>query len=390
MYYKISKHTFVYFMNKNITEKEIFDVPLESIYNGLESMRLLEESSRVLGEVNNFATGAVEYDFIIETLKNIEALTSSRIEGTTGNLKDLYAEEALSFKRKSQLKLFSAINYKVAIGDIENILKKYTEINMLLMRHVHKILTENDPATKGVPGSFRKKDVMITNSILGDFYPASYLKVEDFMERYVKESATRKKLPVLLNAAISHYQFESIHPFEDGNGRTGRMLIVMDLLLGQALKVPMLNLSQYFESHRDEYIKSLRSVTIENSYYKWISFFLEAVKSQSIHNIKLIDGLRKIEEEDKKIVNAQIHSPVAALILHHALNGLYITVIDTEQYLKKQNVVSADLTQVARTNISRLVEEGILAPEDFKFGRSNVYAHKKLREHLLRKKIDKV
>lgn len=372
-------------MNENISEKKIFDVSLDEVYHNEGVMRLLEESSRALGEVNTFASGAAEYDFIVRAIKNIEALTSARIEGTTGNLKDLYAEQALSFERKSQLKLFSAINYKSAMSEAENILQTYSDVSMPLIRHIHKLITENDPATKGAPGKFREKDVVIANSALGDFHPAHYLKITDCMEHYVQEAKERKQMPVILNAAISHYQFEAIHPFEDGNGRTGRMLIVIDLLLGRALRTPMLNLSQYFESHRDEYIQALRSVTLENSYSTWVPFFFRAVKEQSHYNIKLIGEFREIEEADRKVVNAKMHSPAASMVLRHALNNLFITVSDTAQYLRNQRLGSADRTQVARATIARLVTEGVLVKEDLKFGRSIVYAHKRLKDYLLGK-----
>jgi len=371
-------------MSKNINEKKIFDISLDDIYDK-EVMRLLEDASHSLGKVNNLTSGALEYDFIVQVLKNIEALTSARIEGTTGNLKDLYAEQALTFERKAQLKLFSAINYKIAIEQLENIVERYSRVSLRLIRHIHKILTENDPATKGVPGKFRDGDVAIENKELGNFYPASHLKIIDFMERYVNEVKRREKMPVLLNAAISHYQFESIHPFQDGNGRTGRMLIVADLLREGSLDAPILNLSQYFELHRDKYLGSLRSVTEEGSYKKWVLFFLKTVKEQSLYILDLIGEFRNIGEVDKKVINEKVHSPAAPLILKHALNNLFITVPDTAEYLKDQKLKSADYMQVARTNIARLVDEKVLIREDFKFGRSVVYAHKGMKEHLLDK-----
>jgi hypothetical protein len=116
-----------------------------------------------------------------------------------------------------------------------------------------------------------------------------------------------------------------------------------------------------------------------------VLFFLKTVKEQSLYILDLIGEFRNIGEVDKKVINEKVHSPAAPLILKHALNNLFITVPDTAEYLKDQKLKSADYMQVARTNIARLVDEKVLIREDFKFGRSVVYAHKGMKEHLLDK-----
>lgn len=372
-------------MIRNITKEEIFNIPHSSAFSSVENIKLLEEASRTLGEVNNFASGAIEYDYVVETLKNIESLTSAKIEGTTGNLQDLYAEESLSYERKAQLKLFSAINYKNAMSEVENIVKEYKKISVGFVRHIHKILTENDPATSGEPGKFRTTEVIVQNSKLGDFYPAHELKVPEFMDEYVKDSHNREALPNLINTAISHYQFESIHPFRDGNGRTGRMLIVTDLMMRGVINFPVLNLSQYFEKNRDDYINALRSVSERHTYEQWTRFFLTGVREQSVHNLKLIKELRTIEESDSAIVNGHFQSPAASLILKHSLNKLFITINSTSKYLESKKLTSASINQVARTNIQKMLEHGILDEANFKQGKQKVYVHKKLMHNLRNK-----
>lgn len=369
-------------MDQPVTEAQIFDIPIETALAGTDQIRLLEDASRMMGEVNNFASGAMEFGFAIQALKNAEALASARIEGTTGNLQDLYMEEAIGQERKVQLKLFSAINYRMAMNEIESIVGAYKRIDLPLVRHLHKILSENDPATRGVPGKFREEEVHIHSSRLGDFIPPSHLKVDELMGRFVAEITNRKDLPSLIQAAITHYQFESIHPFRDGNGRTGRMLITGQLLIDGSLRAPMFNLSQFFDEHRDDYVEKLRAITEANSYQGWIRFFLSAVKEQGARNLVFIDRLRVIEKEDALIINERLRSPAASHILRHALNKLYISVPSTEAYLASQHVSSADLSQVARTNIQRMVEEGVLEGADFKFGKARVYAHKKLRDFM--------
>lgn len=370
---------------ENIKKADIFSIPIETAFQDHKNIKLLEEASVSLGEVNNFASGAIEYDFVMEALKNIESLTSAKIEGTTGNLQDLYAEESLSIERKKQLKLFSAINYRQAMNEVEQIITTYKQPSVRFIRHLHKILTENDPATDGEPGKFRSNPVKIRNSKMGDFFPAHHLKVSEFMETYADQFHKNENIPDLVRAAISHYQFECIHPFEDGNGRTGRMLIVTELMMRKIIDFPVLNLSQYFELNREEYLYCLRSASDKQSYAEWVHFFLNGVKHQSKHNISLIQSLRDMEKEDTLTINNRMHSPNAALILRHALNKLFINIDSASKFLKEQNVQSADYKQLARTNIQNLVKIDILSEATFRQGTMKVYVHKKLLAELKNK-----
>lgn len=368
-------------MPEYIKAKEIFEVDIKNVLSDVKILKLLEVASRHIGEVNNIVSNVLEYDFIIAALKNIESLNSARIEGTTGNLKDLYLENALDFEKKKQLKLFSAINYKMTMGGLENIIKSHKKIDLSLIQHLHKKLTENDPATKGTPGKFREKEVIIQNSKLGNFFPAFPNKIDEFMNSFISQIEEKFEYPSLLQAAFTHYQFESIHPFEDGNGRTGRLLIVAQLLINKTIDSAVLNLSQYFDKYRDEYIASLRSVSDKLDYSAWIIFFLNAIIEQSKHNMELVKNLRDIKEKNEIVINEKAHSPAALQVLNHSLNLLYITTPDTELFLKKKGL-KGDLRQMARNNIKKLEGLGILEKTSRKIGKSEVYVHCELKNKL--------
>lgn len=371
-------------MSKFIKSEEVFGINLEKALSNVQILKLLQDASIHVGEINNIVSNVFEFDFIISALKNIEALTSARIEGTTGNLKDLYMEEALDIELKKELKLYSAINYKMAMGEVEDIIRGHKKVDLSLIRHLHKSLTENDPATTGEPGKFRMKDVIIRNSKLGDFYPATSTKVGEFMDDLVTQTAAKKDYPSLIQAAITHYQFEAIHPFEDGNGRTGRLLIVSQLLMNGTLKSAVLNLSQYFDANRDEYIAALRSVSDNQDYETWFIFFLTAIIEQSKHNINLIKGLREMKERNELLINENAHSPAALLVLNHSLNELYITTENTCKYLEKKGI-KGDLAQMARNNIKTLEKLGILEKTNKKSGRLVMYTHSELMKKLTKK-----
>lgn len=362
---------------KKISESQIFDIKKGSILT-LKNLAKLEEASRFLGEINQVVTNVFEYDFINEALKNIESLNSARIEGTTGNLEDLYRKDSLDYEKKKALKLFSAINVRSTINELDSIVENYKRLDLSLIRHLHKTLTEKDPATKGIPGKFREKDVHIKNSKLGDFYPPSHLKVGELMSRFAKDISMDEN-PYLIRAAISHYWFEAVHPFEDGNGRTGRLLITAMLLQKGILKSPILNVSQYFEGNRDEYIKELRNVTDDLSYASWVEFFLDAIIDQCKHNMLLIAKLRELKEDHLQLIRENIkgtHVPVH--ILDYALNNMYLTVPDTSKYLEGLNLPLKAPMQTARVNIKKLTEMGIL-DEMGKSGKEKVYVHRELK-----------
>lgn len=368
----------------HIEENKIFDIQLEPIFVNVNILRKLETASRYIGEVNNIVSNVLDFDFIITALKNIEALNSSRIEGTTGNLKDLYLESVLDFEEKKQLKLFSAVNYKVTMSKLEDTIKKYNKFDNTFICHIHKLLTENDPATRGVPGMFRNVKVKIENSKLGDFYPPHQAKIPEYMLRFVKDIEARNSIPSLFQVAATHFQFESIHPFEDGNGRSGRILIIAQLILNGTLESAILNLSQYFDIHRDEYVSALRSVSDKGDYTHWFEFFLDAIICQSKRNIDLIQKLRDLKENNEEEISKNVGSPAAHHVLSHLLNKLYITVEDTEAYLRRKKVKGKELRQMARNNILSLEKLKILQRAPFKKGRSQMYVHSQLKDTLMR------
>lgn len=360
------------------TESDIFGISWDDTITDLEVIKLLAKASQLLGEVKNISSGIFEHDFIISTLKNIESLDSAKIEGTTGNLEDLYQKDDLDFERKKQLKLFSAINYRSAIDNVENIAKEYDTMSLALIRHIHKLLTHDDPATSGTPGMFRKKDVKISNSRLGDFHPPSHVFIEEFIKKYVEKIDGLTELPVLIQIAIGHVQFESIHPFEDGNGRTGRLIINMNFLQNDMLKAAVLNLSDFFEKNRPNYIEKLRSVTEDKTYKEWVKFFLEGIIYQCNNTRQLIEQLKKIRCQNIALLEGDGKHALSTDVLDHALNALFITTTDTTAVLRKKHKQFKAIDQMTRNEIKRFVELGILKKTDRRRGHADVYIHNEL------------
>lgn len=369
---------------KTVQGEDIFNIPTNNLLD-IKVLEAWEKASHALGQVNQLSTSIFDLTFIIDTLKNIEALNSAKIEGTTGNLEDLYLQDALSFERKKELKLFSALNYKYTMNELERVINQYQSIDTAVIRHLHKLLTENDPATHGSPGEFRRLHVKIRNSKIGDFFPPAPMVIPDLVERFFQPIANIPEKS-LLTIAIRHFQFESVHPFEDGNGRTGRILILAFLLQYKYLPSPILNISQFFEDNRDEYIFSLRAVTDRNDHKQWVLFFLRGVEEQSKKVVELIYKLRAIKEADEaRISSAFRNTSVPHHLLKFALQNFFFTIIEFADYLKINNVPVKATYQTARNNILRFEKMGLIA-KNHKRGQADAYVHIGLRSVLMPEK----
>ncbi len=356
---------------QHTTREDIFNIPLDTLFTK-EMVSLANEANHNLGVVSNISSDIFDDSYIIDVLKNIEALTSAQIEGTTATLKDLYLDEALSFERKKQLKLFSAVNYKFALDQVGAMVESRSNISESLIKEFHHLIADDDPSTSGPVGSYRKKNVKIRNKKLGDFYPPEFVHIPSYMSVFISPQSGVEEVP-LFDIAIRHVQFEAIHPFEDGNGRTGRLLILAQLLQHGLLSQPVLFLSHYFEKERDKYLHFLRTVTDEQSYEDWLRFFFEAVITQSQIIKELIDLLQQVREEARsRVVQSTTSTTVPLFALEYVLEHLYVTISDIEQFLKDSSVKTKAPYQTAYNAVQRLVELGILK-KDHKRGKTNVF-----------------
>ena len=363
-----------------ITREDIFGISQGSLYTPL-MMSKAEAAASLLGELRSIASGIADYSYIITALKNIESLGSAKIEGTTGNLDDLYQEEDLAVERKKELKLFSAIGYKLGLDELQEILRYGNPIDLVLLRHLHTIITQNDPATYGIPGKLREGNVVIRNSKLGDIAPPESVFVPELIETYLqqKNAQTHRSL---IQIATGHYQFESIHPFSDGNGRVGRLLITTYLLNEGWLNEPILNLSNYFEKNRDQYVENLREITEKKDYVNWVQFFLDGIIVQAEQTLKTIRDLKLLRENALLLIKQNIKgTAIPVETLDFSLNKLYFTIQDFSTHLTGNAYELKDPAQTAGDNIRRLEQLKILK-KSHKKGRADVYCNPDLKKLL--------
>lgn len=294
---------------------------------------------------------------------------SSRIEGTQATLEEVYKYEAgqLSFAQPNS-DAREVHNYVTAL-DYGISRLSTLPVSLRLIRELHQHLMEGVRGELWTPGEFRRSQNWIgpTGSTLetAPYVPPPVEEMTDSLnqfERYIHEPSD---IPPIARVALIHYQFEAIHPFLDGNGRVGRLLIVLLLCQWELLPQPLLYLSNYFEKHRSEYYARLLAVSQQGKWNEWLAFFLTGVRDQSREatlRIRKLQSLRenyfsKVEEQNKsgmlqQLVDFLIGNPIVAIV--QVQQGLNLKDYKTAQrYVSKFQALGI-LTEITGKSRNRL------------------------------------
>lgn len=319
----------------------------EWIVSHPELSKLLEEANFRLGELNAFSLLLPDTDLFLRMHQVKEATLSSRIEGTQTTMdeavldaKDIGPEKMDDWQEVQNY--MEAMNHSIA--RLEKL-----PISGRLIREAHKILLKGVRGKNKMPGEYRNTQNWIGGATLHDarFVPPHHSLVPDLMsdlEKFLNN--TDIHVPHLIRIGMAHYQFEAIHPFLDGNGRIGRLLITLYLVSQNVLTRPTLYLSDFIEKNRNHYYDNLISVSENNDMVHWLKFFLVGVTTtanQAIDTFHKILALRY--QVEKKIMTLGRRIPNAQALLRYLYKKPVVTVIDVIEELKVTKQTASTLIQ---------------------------------------------
>lgn len=325
-----------------------------SINWNLTIVNALSEADMLLGRLAGEGSKLPNPHILIRPFITREAVLSSRIEGTQATLGDIFADQAGITVEIGAADLREVNNYIVALHyGIEKL--KELPLSLRLLREIHEKLMTNVRGSKAKPGEFRKSQnwIGIAGCTLAQatYVPPCPDHVMDCLnelEKFLHDTT----LPPLVQIALIHYQFEAIHPFLDGNGRVGRLLITLFLVERGILPTPLLYLSAFFEATRQEYYDRLFAVTQHGSWDDWIVYFLNGVARQAEDALSRASRINVLLDNWHKETTLLSSSLPSQLIDKLATNP-YITIKQTTE------TIDASYTTIARA-IEKLVSLGIV------------------------------
>ena len=319
---------------------------------------LLSEANLSLGNLNAFSFYVPDVDNFIRMHLVKEATKSSRIEGTQTEIEEvlLKNDEVLLEKRddwKEVHNYIEAMNY--SISELKTI-----PVSTRMLKESHKILMQGVRGEHKTPGEFRKTQNWIGGATMDDaiFIPPPQSEVNNLMNDFENFLHNENiNVPLLIRAAIGHYQFETIHPFLDGNGRIGRLLITLQMVGSGVLSKPILYLSDYFEKHRTNYYDNLNRVREKNDLTQWIKFFLVAVIETSKSGIETFRRILKLKDkiDNEKIVSLGKKIPKAKQLMNKLYLNPIVSSNDVAGYLNVTPATANSLIQDLM-NLDILVE----------------------------------
>jgi Fic family protein len=305
----------------------------------MEVLSLLSKADRHLGRLDMYSE-YVNIDLFISMHIAKEATQSSKIEGTQTNMEEAFLkEDEISVEKRDDWE--EVQNYIAAMNEAVQMLHRLP-FSSRLIKQTHKILLQGVRGQNKLPGEYRTSQNWIGGATINDavFIPPVHTTIEDLIsdiEKFANDELNY--LPDLLKIALIHYQFETIHPFLDGNGRVGRLLITLYLVSKGILKQPILYLSDFFEKNRTLYYDNLMRVRTHNDLSQWFKFFLSGVVETAKSGVTTFDSIMQLQKSlDIKLKTLGNRGVDARKVVE----GLYIRpVIDVhrvESIIEKSNV----------------------------------------------------
>ena len=280
---------------------------------------LEDRAIQALGRLDSVSTLLPDTSLFLYMYIRKEAVLSSQIEGTQSSLSDLLLFESESIPGVPLNDVQEVSNYVAAINHGIQRIREGFPISLRLIKEIHNVLLSKGRGSDKQPGEFRTSQNWIGGSRPGDalFVPPpadEILNCMGALEDFLHDKP--EKTPILIKAALSHAQFETIHPFLDGNGRLGRLLITLLLCAERYLTDPLLYLSLYFKTHRVSYYDHLQAIRRTGDWESWISFFVTGIKETAEQAVQNAQNLVRLFDEDYKKIQSIGKAAGSAMRVH--------------------------------------------------------------------------
>lgn len=336
-------------------------------------LNAMDRANRALGRLDGIADRLPNQELFLYYYVRKEAVLSSQIEGTQSSLSDLLLFELDEAPGVPISDVVEVSNYVAALEHGLERIRGGFPLCLRLFREMHEKLLSRGRGAAKQPGEFRQSQNWIGGTRPGNaaYVPPPPEKLDECLgqlEHFLHE--TDSGLPILIKAALAHVQFETIHPFLDGNGRLGRLLITLMLTVEGVLAQPLLYLSLYFKTHRAEYYEHLQRVRLEGDWESWLAFFLDGVAQTAQQAVETARTLLALFEADRERIRPLGRIAATVLAAHEHLQNHPLTTIPE----------ATKATEINRTSITRafaeMAELGI-AEEITGQKRNRIYAYRR-------------
>ncbi len=349
----------------------------------LDYSRIMPEllaATDALARYDQMLKGMHNSEIFLAPLRNQEAVISSRMEGTISTMDEimqLEAEYGEDVKEASEFRfeVVETLLYQRALRTARGQIEEGRPLSVSLVKSIHQQLLSLGRGAQKSPGAFKTEQNYIgeRGSREVSFVPIAPEKLEGGMETLFVVIGD-ERIPILLRAALCHIEFEALHPFKDGNGRVGRMLVTLMLWVGGAISAPHFYISRYFEDHKDRYIATMREVSATGVWEEWCAFFLTAVEKQAIHNLEVAETIRACHEEMKIIFSELLASKFSMAALDYVFTN---PVFRNSRFTKSAGIPPQTAARFTRL----LLQEGLLEiVEEASGRRSAIYRFEPLME----------
>lgn len=327
---------------------------------------LVGRANAALARYDGLLAGIPNPAVMLSPLTTQEAVLSSRIEGTQATVDEVLEQEAGLLKEGEKFKDIQEIsNYRAALFQAREYLQDYP-IRLGFVRQLHRILMSSVRGQDKTPGEFRRDQNWIGRAGCSieeaTFVPPNPVQLPDHLRDW-ESYLDSDDVDFLIQTAVMHAQFELLHPFKDGNGRIGRILIPLFLYQKKVLSQPMFYLSEYLEQHREEYYLRLKAISADHDWDGWILFFLRAITQQAAQNAGRVSAIRALYDEMKLAIHETTRSQYTVHLLDAIFSKPIFRTSDlaqrlTEEHRIHEKTAPALLRQLRDAGILRELQPG--------------------------------